>query len=73
MGKKLIVYYPYTNNTKKIAEQIQIATGTDICEIETVNSFYKHCIIKFFNYAVFAFVSRFNRYLYLSMIDRFYL
>lgn len=39
MGKKLIVYYSYTNNTKKIAEQIQIATGADICEIETVKPY----------------------------------
>ncbi|AKN31616.1 hypothetical protein Ccar_12375 [Clostridium carboxidivorans P7] len=39
MGKKLIVYYSYTNNTKKIAEQIQKATGADICEIETVKPY----------------------------------
>lgn len=39
MGKKLIVYYSYTNNTKKIAEQIQMATGADICEIETVKPY----------------------------------
>ncbi|MBU3179386.1 NAD(P)H-dependent oxidoreductase [Clostridium estertheticum] len=39
MGKKLIVYYSYTNNTKKIAEQIQVATGADICEIETVKPY----------------------------------
>lgn len=36
MGKKLIIYYSYTNNTKKIAKQIQKDTGADICEIETV-------------------------------------
>ena len=39
MGKKLIVYYSYTNNTKKIAKQIQKATDADICEIETVKSY----------------------------------
>lgn len=39
MGKKLIVFYSYTNNTKKIAEQIQMATGADICEIETVKPY----------------------------------
>ncbi|WP_411678669.1 flavodoxin [Clostridium thailandense] len=39
MGKKLIAYYSYTNNTKKIAEQIQIATDADICEIETVEPY----------------------------------
>lgn len=39
MGKKLIVYYSYTNNTKKVAEQIQKATGSDICEIETVKPY----------------------------------
>jgi flavodoxin len=39
MEKKLIVYYSYTNNTKKIAEQIQMATGADICEIETVEPY----------------------------------
>lgn len=39
MGKKLIVYYSYTNNTKRIAEQIQMATGADICEIETVKPY----------------------------------
>jgi flavodoxin len=39
MEKKLIVYYSYTNNTKKIAEQIQKATGADICEIETVKPY----------------------------------
>ena len=39
MGKKLIVYYSYTNNTKKIAEKIQMATGADICEIETVKPY----------------------------------
>jgi flavodoxin len=39
MGKNLIVYYSYTNNTKKIAEKIQKATGADICEIETVKPY----------------------------------
>ncbi|MCH3964515.1 MAG: aldo/keto reductase [Clostridium sp.] len=39
MDKKLIVYYSYTNNTKKVAEKIQKATGLDICEIETVKPY----------------------------------
>lgn len=39
MGKKLIVYYSYTNNTKKIAEQIKKATAADICEIKTVKPY----------------------------------
>lgn len=39
MEKKLIVYYSYTNNTKKIAEQIQKAIGADICKIETVKPY----------------------------------
>jgi flavodoxin len=39
MGKKLIVYYSYTNNTKRIADQIRKATGADICEIETVKPY----------------------------------
>ncbi|MBP2032071.1 flavodoxin [Clostridium algifaecis] len=39
MGKTLIVYYSYTNNTKKIAEQIQKATGADIYKIETVKPY----------------------------------
>ncbi|NMM64271.1 hypothetical protein HBE96_16720 [Clostridium sp. P21] len=39
MEKKLIVYYSYTKNTKKIAEQIQKATDADICEIETVKPY----------------------------------
>ncbi|AZV56413.1 flavodoxin [Clostridium sp. AWRP] len=39
MGKKLILYYSYTNNTKKIAEKIQKATNADICEIETVKPY----------------------------------
>ena len=39
MEKKLIVYYSYTNNTRKVAEQIQKATGSDICEIETVRPY----------------------------------
>ncbi|MDT8718792.1 NAD(P)H-dependent oxidoreductase [Clostridium sp. 19966] len=39
MGKKLIMYYSYTNNTKKIAEQLQKATGADICEIETAKPY----------------------------------
>lgn len=39
MDKKLIVYYSYTNNTKKVAEQIQKATGSGICRIETVKPY----------------------------------
>ncbi|MEY8001767.1 flavodoxin [Clostridium sp. Mt-5] len=39
MDKKLIVYYSYTNNTKKVAEKIQKATGSDICRIETVKPY----------------------------------
>ncbi|MBV4417965.1 NAD(P)H-dependent oxidoreductase [Clostridium tyrobutyricum] len=39
MEKKLIVYYSYTNNTKKVAEKIQKATGLDICRIETVKPY----------------------------------
>ena len=39
MEKKLIIYYSYTNNTKKIAKQIQKVTGADICEIETVTPY----------------------------------
>lgn len=39
MAKKLILYYSYTNNTKKIAEQIQNVTGVDICEIETAKPY----------------------------------
>jgi len=39
MGKKLIVYYSYTNNTKKIAEKIQKTTSADIFAIETVEPY----------------------------------
>lgn len=39
MEKKLIVYYSYTNNTKKIAKQIQKVTSVDICEIETIEAY----------------------------------
>ena len=39
MNKKLIVYYSYTKNTRKIAEKIQKATDADICEIETVKPY----------------------------------
>lgn len=34
--KSLIVYYSYTGNTKKIAEEIQRETGADIVRIDTV-------------------------------------
>lgn len=37
--KKLIIYYSYTNNTKKIAEQIKESIDADICEIETVKPY----------------------------------
>lgn len=39
MEKKLIMYYSYSNNTKKIAEQIQKSTGADIFEIKTVKAY----------------------------------
>lgn len=35
-SKKLIVYYSYTGNTKKIAESIQKKLGCDILEIKPV-------------------------------------
>lgn len=39
MGKKLIMYYSYSNNTKRIAEQIKKETKADICRIETVKPY----------------------------------
>lgn len=36
MSKKLIVYFTYTNNTKKIAEYIKEKLNCDILEIKTV-------------------------------------
>lgn len=36
MRKAAIVYYSYTNNTKKIAEMIQHKMGGDLFQIETV-------------------------------------
>lgn len=36
MNKKLLVYFTYTNNTKKIAEKIKQAIGCDSLEIKTV-------------------------------------
>ena len=36
MSKKIIVYFTYTGNTKKIAEKIQAKLGCDILEIKTV-------------------------------------
>ena len=36
MSKKLIVYFTYTNNTKKIAEHIKEKLNCDILEIKTV-------------------------------------
>lgn len=36
MGKKLLVYYSYTNNTKKLAEEFQKELGCDIAEIEPI-------------------------------------
>lgn len=40
MKKMLIVYYSWSNgNTKRIAEQLQMATGADIMRIETVQPY----------------------------------
>lgn len=40
MKKMLIVYYSWSNgNTKRIAEQLQTATGADIVRIETVQPY----------------------------------
>lgn len=39
MSKSVIIYYSHTNNTKRIAEQIQKATGADIAEIKTVEEY----------------------------------
>lgn len=40
MSKLLIVYYSWANgNTKRIAEQLQKATGADIARIETVKPY----------------------------------
>lgn len=40
MKKMLIVYYSWSNgNTKRIAEQLQTATGADIMRIETVQPY----------------------------------
>lgn len=40
MKKMLIVYYSWSNgNTKKIAEQLQAATGADIARIETAKPY----------------------------------
>lgn len=37
MSRMLIVYYSVSNgNTRRIAEQMQQATGADIAEIQTV-------------------------------------
>jgi len=35
MSKMAVVYYSYTNNTKKIAEMIQSKTGTELFQIDT--------------------------------------
>lgn len=35
MGKKVIIYYSFSKNTKLIAERIRAATGYDIVELET--------------------------------------
>ena len=37
--KKLIIYYSYSNNTKKVAEKIKESIDADICEIETVKPY----------------------------------
>ncbi len=37
--KKLILYYSYGGNTRKIAKMIQKETGADIAEIETVKPY----------------------------------
>ena len=34
--KKLVVYYSYGGNTKRIAEKIAKETGADILRVETV-------------------------------------
>lgn len=39
MRKAAIVYYSYTNNTKKIAEMIQHKMGGDLFEIKTVTPY----------------------------------
>lgn len=39
MAKTLIVYYSYTGNTRKIANQLKDKIGGDITEIETVVSY----------------------------------
>lgn len=39
MKKSVIIYYSHTNNTKRIAEQIQKTTGADIAEIRTVEEY----------------------------------
>lgn len=40
MKKMLIVYYSWSNgNTKRIAEQLQAATGADIMRIKTVQPY----------------------------------
>ena len=46
-SKTLIVYYSWSGNTKKVAEQIQALTGGDLFEIQPVNPYptdYKQCI-----------------------------
>jgi flavodoxin len=35
MSKMAVVYYSYTNNTKKIAEMIQSKTGAELFQIDT--------------------------------------
>lgn len=39
MSKKLIVFYTYTQNTKKVAEELQKTLGCDILELKPVVSF----------------------------------
>ena len=37
--KALIVYYSYSGNTRRIAQQIQKKTGGDLAEIRTVEPY----------------------------------
>jgi flavodoxin len=39
MSKIAVVYYSYTNNTKKIAEMIQSKNGAGLFRIETVTPY----------------------------------
>ena len=39
MSKKLIVFYTYTQNTKKVAEELQKTLGCDILELKPIVPF----------------------------------